>query len=132
MLFQKFIRILQANRISGGKSYISESEAEAIFEEFYKRYAQGKYEKSYQSGSSSQNYKTSANNTTYTKEKPYYDALELPFGAGFDEIKASYRKLVKLYHPDKFQYDAEKCRIAEKIMKGLNEAFAYFEKKFGK
>ena len=127
MLFQRFIRILQANRLAEGSPYLSNQEAERLFEEFYQRYAQGKYNKS---GTTEGN--PQAKNPLFAKEKPYYDALELPFGVGFEEIRTAYRKLAKCYHPDKFQYDADKCRIAEKIMRSLNEAYAYFEKKFGK
>lgn len=33
--------------------------------------------------------------------KRYYDILGLPMGASKDEVKRAYRKLVKLYHPDR-------------------------------
>ncbi|RYZ94162.1 MAG: DNA-binding protein, partial [Moraxellaceae bacterium] len=33
-------------------------------------------------------------------DKNYYDILNLQRGASSDEIKKSYRKLVRKYHPD--------------------------------
>lgn len=32
--------------------------------------------------------------------KDYYKILEVPYKASQDEIKAKYRQLAKLYHPD--------------------------------
>ena len=35
----------------------------------------------------------------------YYTILECPIGASFDAIKKSYKKLVKIYHPDKIIHE---------------------------
>lgn len=63
-------------------------------------------------------------------EKEYYGNLELPYGVGFDEIKKAYRKLLKKYHPDKFHNDERKLKIAQDVVKKLNIAYEYFEKKY--
>jgi len=52
-----------------------------------------------------------------------YANLEIPFGAGIEEVKASYKKLVLRYHPDKHAGDPEKLRIATEITKKINESF---------
>ncbi len=58
----------------------------------------------------------------------YYANLELEPGAEFAEIKAAYRRLLLLYHPDRHAHDPEQAHTAEEITKGLNEAMNYFEK----
>jgi DnaJ-domain-containing protein 1 len=49
--------------------------------------------------------------------------LEVPFGAGMEEVKRSYKSLVLRYHPDRFSADPEKQRIALEIMKKVNQSF---------
>ncbi len=65
-------------------------------------------------------------------EKEYYANLELSFGAGFDEIKSSYKKLLKKYHPDKFYGNEKKLALAQEVVKKLNMAYNYFEEKYNK
>ncbi len=48
----------------------------------------------------------------------YYSILEVPMSASLEQIKQSYRRLVRLYHPD-LNKDGEDVRI-----KQLNEAYA--------
>lgn len=64
------------------------------------------------------------------KEKEYYANLELEYGADFNKIKSSYRRLLKKYHPDFYQSDEEKLKIAKEITKKINEAYIYFERKY--
>ena len=64
------------------------------------------------------------------KEEKYYGILELEYGAGFKEIKASYKRLLKKYHPDLYYNDTEKQKTAQKITEKLNEAYTYFERKY--
>ncbi|MCR6638344.1 MAG: DnaJ domain-containing protein [Sporocytophaga sp.] len=64
------------------------------------------------------------------KEAEYYANLEVKYGAGFSEIKVSYKELIRKYHPDKHVHSEEKRKIAEEITRKLNEAYNYFEKKF--
>ena len=52
----------------------------------------------------------------------HYAALELSPDASLEEIKAAYKRLMKRYHPDKFQ-DAEKKETATELVKRLNEAY---------
>ena len=63
-------------------------------------------------------------------EKEYYGNLELPVGASFEEIKKQYRSLLKKYHPDKFNNDEKKRKIAEQVVSKLNTAYNYFENKY--
>lgn len=63
------------------------------------------------------------------KYKEYYDALEVSPGASFEEIKKSYRRLIKIYHPDRYANDPEKRKVAQAISLKLNEAYSYFEER---
>ena len=57
--------------------------------------------------------------------KPQYDILGLPYNAGVDEVKASYKKLVRKYHPDRF---VDKDPVVEELARGkmteINTAYA--------
>lgn len=66
------------------------------------------------------------------RELEYLLNLELKEGADFDEIKLAYKRLVRVYHPDKFHSDETKRKFAEEVTSKLNEAYAYFEKKYEK
>ncbi len=52
-------------------------------------------------------------------KKTYYEILEVDTKASREEIKSAYRRLVKLYHPDK-----NKLSEAEEIFKGIAEAYS--------
>ncbi len=64
---------------------------------------------------------------TSSQKKEYYEVLEIHTSASFDEIKKSYRRLIKIYHPDKYANDPEKHKIAQAVSLKLNEAYAYFQ-----
>ena len=52
-------------------------------------------------------------------------ALQLELGVSFEEISAAYRRLAKLYHPDRVAHLApELRRVADERMKEINRAFA--------
>ncbi len=63
-------------------------------------------------------------------EREYYGILELEYGASFDKIKSSYKRLLKKYHPDLYHNKPDKLVIAKKVTEKLNEAYSYFEKKY--
>lgn len=59
------------------------------------------------------------------KKKTYvdhYEILGLAKGASIVEIKAAYRKLVRLWHPDRYG-DPAKKKEAELMMKKINQAY---------
>lgn len=56
--------------------------------------------------------------------KNYYDVLNVNSGASQVEIKKAYIKMVKKYHPDRFQDKAAK-EMAEEKLKDINEAYDY-------
>lgn len=55
--------------------------------------------------------------------KQDYANLELAFGASFAEVKKSYKRLIKKYHPDRFINDPEKQSVATEITQKLNTSF---------
>ena len=77
-------------------------------------------------------YYSNSQSNEQKKEAEYYADLEVKPGATFKEIKSSYRRLVKMYHPDLFQHDDKKKEMADKVTRKINEAYNYFEKKFSK
>ncbi|MEZ5403251.1 MAG: WG repeat-containing protein [Bryobacteraceae bacterium] len=53
-----------------------------------------------------------------------YDLLELSITACPDEVKAAYRDLVKIWHPDRFQNDSDSVRSrAERKLKEITAAY---------
>ncbi|MBD3266544.1 DnaJ domain-containing protein [bacterium] len=58
----------------------------------------------------------------------YYEILELQPGASLDEIKAAYRDLCKIWHPDRFS-ESERLQLrAETKLKEINEAYEILRK----
>lgn len=91
------------------------------FKDFYSRYKQRK-----------QGFNYGRSQQQDSPELKYYKVLEVKPSATFDEIRKSYKRLMMQYHPDKFSGDEEKQKNAQKIAQKINEAYAYFKKKFGK
>lgn len=56
--------------------------------------------------------------------KDYYDILEIPLTASQEEIRARYRQLVRIYHPDRFTNALDKL-YAERKLQEINEAYAF-------
>ena len=69
----------------------------------------------------------------YSKDNPnrYYAILGVNKNITKDELKKVYYKLVKKYHPDKFENSSKKEKEnAENKMKEINEAYKYLMKNF--
>jgi DnaJ-domain-containing protein 1 len=66
-------------------------------------------------------------NSQDAKLASYYRMLELPYGAPLYNVKASYKRLMKKYHPDKYQSE-EQRETATELVKKLNEAYAELTK----
>ena len=69
----------------------------------------------------------------YSKDNPnrYYSILGVSKNVTKDELKKVYYKLVKKYHPDKFENSSKKEKEnAENKMKEINEAYEYLMKNF--
>lgn len=59
-----------------------------------------------------------------------YEVLEINEGASQEEIKAAYRKMVKKYHPDKYQNNPL-ADLAEEKLREVNEAYDALTKNGG-
>ena len=59
--------------------------------------------------------------------RDYYANLELEYGASMDEVKASYRSLMRKYHPDKFSADPRMEEISTQISQELTRAYRAIE-----
>jgi len=122
---------------------IEDMEINEILEKLKKQYGADaakngpKGQHGHQYGGGQHKYRQSGGQGPYTdpnkeKERAYYQNLELPYGAPFADIKKSYRRLMKIYHPDLYHNDSEKFEMAQQVSSQLNEAYVYFEQKFGK
>lgn len=84
---------------------------------------------------SSNTARSSAGADRTTGEPPhirkYYANLELPIGAPLSEVKASYRRLMRRYHPDLHRDSAEQTQLATRLAQELRVAYdglvAYLE-----
>ncbi len=102
------------------------------FEESYRKYQKYQQEYEFYQRDQQSYQKTSTYQSSNTQELKYYAWLEVPAGSHFQEIKKSYKNLMKKYHPDNFHHNESKRKTAEELCQKLNEAYQYFEKKFGK
>lgn len=55
----------------------------------------------------------------------HYTTLELNPGASWDEIRRTYRALVRTWHPDRLQDGSEKRRVAEEKTKEITRAYKH-------
>jgi DnaJ-domain-containing protein 1 len=59
--------------------------------------------------------------------REYYANLEVEFGADMDTVKASYRNLMRRYHPDRYTNDPEMERMATELSQELTRAYQAVE-----
>lgn len=124
-LFKRIKNIVRSNINSKESVYENDFGLEMNFENFRPDFDDNEFDERFE-------------NTVHKKknensiEHEYYANLELPYGAGFDEIKSSYKRLLKKYHPDKFYGNEKKLAIAQEVVKKLNVAYNYFEEKYSK
>ena len=57
----------------------------------------------------------------------YYANLELAYGAGRDDVRAAWKRLMKKYHPDLHAADPEKRRIANELTAELTNAYQHLD-----
>jgi hypothetical protein len=68
---------------------------------------------------------TAENNGTLCRRCAALQVLELGVGASEQEIKAAYRMLVKVWHPDRFQGDKALKDAADAKLKSINTAYVF-------
>jgi len=57
-----------------------------------------------------------------------YRTLGVPVGSPFAEVKAAYKRLQKLHHPDRHQADPESARKATETSARINAAYSRLER----
>jgi DnaJ-class molecular chaperone len=70
-------------------------------------------------------YRTSTGGRTGPPEelRKDYANLEVSFGANFEEVRKSYRRLLRAYHPDRHAGDPQKLRTATEITQRITQSF---------
>jgi DnaJ-class molecular chaperone len=58
----------------------------------------------------------------------HYETLDVPREANAEQIKRSYHRLAKMYHPDRFPHGSEAQAQAEKRIRELNAAYMVLSK----
>ena len=58
----------------------------------------------------------------------YYANLEIPPGSTREEVKASWKRLMKRYHPDLHSTDREKRETANELARRLTEAYQILDR----
>ena len=59
--------------------------------------------------------------------RDYYANLEVPYGSDFETVKASYRRLMRKYHPDKFAHDGSMEGLSTQLTQELTRAYQAIE-----
>ncbi|TAD97532.1 MAG: hypothetical protein EAZ97_12350 [Bacteroidetes bacterium] len=129
MIFDRLFNVIRSNVHDILDTKIDSSEQEKLDKEWEEYLRTSKQQKENKQREDTNTYSTPKFSAA---EKDYYKLLEVKEGASFEEIKIAYKKMIKEYHPDKFHNDKVKYDSALKIAQKLNEAYAYFEKKFDK
>jgi len=57
----------------------------------------------------------------------YYKVLDLPYGADYEQVKASYRKLMRKYHPDLHTQSPQKAKAATELSMQVTQAYNELE-----
>lgn len=55
--------------------------------------------------------------------RKWYRVLELEPGAGPDEIRSAYRKMMRKYHPDRYASSPEKYEAATEVARKITDAY---------
>jgi DnaJ-domain-containing protein 1 len=53
----------------------------------------------------------------------YYANLELPYGASLEDVRKSYREMMRRYHPDKHAGNPERHKAATELAQSLTNAY---------
>jgi hypothetical protein len=57
----------------------------------------------------------------------YYKVLDLPYGADFAQVKSTYRKLMRKYHPDRHVGNPKKLKAATELSMRVTQAYNALE-----
>src|SRR4051812_6597270 len=57
-----------------------------------------------------------------------YAALEIPQGSDFETVRASYRTLMRKYHPDRHAQSPEKQKAANEVAQKLTQSYRILDK----
>lgn len=100
---------------------------EAFDREYQRQYGQGHQ---YSQG---REQRQNQQSSSYSENQGYdpYKVLEINSQASWEEIEKAYKKLVRKYHPDRYQ-SAEDRETATRVMSMINASFSFLKEKHGK
>lgn len=98
-------------------------------------YEQKKENNSYQQSNNSEQKKSSSYKESYENKLPNdvikaFQVFDMPITTPFEAVKKKYHLLIKIYHPDKNNGDAETARYAEQKTKEINMAYSVLKNYF--
>lgn len=137
-LFKSFINDLSDDNSSAGESkrQFYDPDEQAAWEELndYLNDGDTGEKKSYSGTGNNHSYQRTGTGSHQTDSELQQDFknLEVPFGAPFDKVKQSYKKLLSQYHPDKHANDPEKLKYATQLTQKINESFLRIKKYYNK
>lgn len=105
---------------------LSQWDFDAVRMKFMDAYSQSEYQESYSGNYRQRQY------SSYTQREDPYKIMALSSSATDEEVKSTYRKLVRQYHPDKHASKSqEEVRKAEEQFKKIQEAYNEIKKERG-
>jgi DnaJ-domain-containing protein 1 len=118
--------ILQEDELrTGGSSNHRDPDMKDAWEELEDYLRTGADESTAGRGAGSTGYRTSTGRRTGPPDelRKDYANLEVSFGADFQEVRKSYRRLLRAYHPDRHAGDPQKLRTATEITQRITQSF---------
>jgi DnaJ-domain-containing protein 1 len=113
------VRILRAN-------LASDKENNLLDDENFKNIFSQNYRSQYRSDN---DYSANVDTKKDAEIARYYANLEIPYGADLETVRKAWKILLRKYHPDLHSDDAEKVRVANELVQGLNNAYKELEKR---
>ena len=116
----RFFRAVRAN-LNDALDRIKSFEERGGFESIFESISEGEWEELGGGRNAAGGGTRSASSEKTIRE--YYANLEVPYGSDLKTVKASYRRLMRQYHPDRYADDSEMEELATELSQELTRAY---------